>query len=279
MVARTVPLIAALLSTGALAQNAIGGGVTGSFDGFTGGVPVVRYEVMLTCSLICPPAMPLLSYRIRGQMETVFDQARTENTGLQNAVNATDIERDGASTATTTLVRPGTTNVLVAKGVTCECGTMTNQGGVVDMVSPPFSVPPNLVVPDTVRAKSLLTITLTGEPRGNDIVKVIMNGAGIDEVVSLGEFDFAGRGAVLNRTPTVPGTFTVSASIGGAAVMRTVTVTQATMTGGGGGSSATGGGSGGGSSEPLGCSTTPALPFLLATLVLARRRGRGRLDA
>lgn len=270
----TIRLLAVLVGLGAFtssAQTAIGGGVTGAFEGYQGGIPVVRYDVMLSCSLICPPAMPLLSYRIRGGMQTVFDKAPTENTGLMNAVDAMDIERDGASTATTTLVRPGTTNVLIAKGVTCECGTMVNQGGVLDLISPPFSVPPNLVVPDSVRAKSLLSINVTAEPRGTDVVKVIMSGAGIDEVVNLGEFDFPSRGTVLNRTPTVPGTVTISASIGGAAVMRTVTVTQATMTGGGGGSSGTGGGTGGGSSEPLGCSSAPGL-CLLAIAALARRR-------
>lgn len=273
MFSRVIAVLTILGASSVLAQTAIGGNVTGSFEGFQGGIPVVRYDVKLTCSLICPPAMPLLSYRIRGNMQTVFDKAPTENTGLMNAVDATDIERDGESTATTTLVRPGTTNVLIAKGVTCECGTMVNQGGVVDMISPPFSVPPNLVVPDSVRAKSMLSINLTAEPRGNDVVKVIMSGAGIDEVVNLGEFDFPGRGAVLLRTPTVPGMVTISASIGGAAVMRTVTVTQATMTGGGGGSSSgTGGGTGGGSSEPLGCSSAPGIGLLAVGAMLLRRR-------
>jgi hypothetical protein len=81
---------------------------------------------------------------------------------------------------------------------------------------------------------------------------------------------------VMGSTPTVPGTVTISASIGGAAVMRTVTVTQATMTGGGGGSSGTGGSTGGGSSEPLGCSSAPGIGLLALGAMLIRRRPNQR---
>lgn len=276
MFVRALSFAVALTSFGALAQNAIGGAVTASFEGYQGGAPVVRYDVALSCSLMCPPSMPLLTYSIKGNMETVFDKVPTENTGLTNAVDPLDIKSDGASTATTTMVRPGTVSVLIARDVTCECGLMTNQGGLITLTSAPFAVPPNLVVPDTVRAKSMITISLTGEPRGSDVVKVIMSGAGIDEVVNLGEFDFPGKGAVLLRTPTNTGTFTVTASLLGATVTRTVTVTAATNTDAGVHMN-TGGGGGGNTmpTEPLGCSAVPGSAWWLVSLLglgLRRRR-------
>ncbi|MBL8915619.1 MAG: hypothetical protein JNM17_33280 [Archangium sp.] len=261
---------AVLVSSLAFAQPKISGTLVGSFDGLQMGSPRVRAEITLACGLMCPPAMPLLSYRMRAGIGTYFNSSAMESTGF-TAYPTNEIESDGQTVILTGDVRPGTVSVLIARGVTCECGNNLNEGGQVDLYSQPFVTPPNLVVNDS-RVGSDVIAYVTGEPKGAEHVDVSFTGAGIDTTVTLYEADFTARGATIARKATFPGMITVTASLNGVPTVRTANVTANTVVDAG---RPTGGGGGDGPSQVGMCSTTalPGLVFL--ALVLARRRPRG----
>lgn len=256
-----------LASSLAAAQPKISGTLVGSFDGLQMGAPRVRADITLACGLMCPPSMPLLSYRMRAGIGTYFNSSAMESTGF-TAYPTTEIESDGQTVILTTDVRPGTINVLIARGVTCECGNNLNEGGQVDLYSDPFVAPPNLVVNDS-RVGSDVIAYITAEPKGAEHVDVSFTGAGIDTTVTLYEGDFTARGATVARKATFPGMVTVTANLNGVPTVRTANVAANNAIDAG---RPTGGGGGDGMSQVGMCSTTalPGLVFL--ALAFARRR-------
>lgn len=256
-----------LASSLGVAQPKISGTVVGSFDGIQMGSPRTKIEITLGCSLMCMPSAPLLSFHMRNGIGTYFNFAPAESTGW-SAYPTTDIESDGQTVIITTDVRPGTNSVLIARGVTCECGNNMNEGGQIDLYSAPFTTPPNLVVNDS-RVGSDVIAYITAEPRGAEHVDVSFTGAGIDTTVMLYESDFTARGATVQKKATFPGMVTVTASLNGVPTVRTANVVaNATVDAG----RPTGGGAGGGdgTSQVGMCSVTslPGLVFL--SLALAR---------
>ncbi|MFT3708595.1 MAG: hypothetical protein QM817_13165 [Archangium sp.] len=268
---RRITLLAlALTSSLAFAQTKISGTVVGSYDGLMMGTPRVKIEITLGCSLMCMPSAPLLSFHMRNGLGTYFNFAPSEATGF-SAYPTTDIESDGQTVIVTTDVRPGTNSVLIARGVTCECGLNMNEGGTIDLISAPFSTPPNVVVNDS-RVGTDVIAYVTAEPRGAETVIVSFSGAGTDSQFTLGASDFIARQANVQKRATSAGTVTVTAGLNGSATVRTATVTANGVVDAG---KPTGGGTGGGGGTVQeSCSAIGGLPLVLASALLALRRRR-----
>lgn len=264
---RLTVLALAFTSLTAIAQPKISGTVVGSYDGLMMGTPRVKIEITLGCSLMCMPSAPLLSFHMRNGIGTYFNFAPSETTGF-SAYPTTDIESDGQTVIVTTDVRPGTNSVLIARGVTCECGTNMNEGGTIDLYSQPFSTPPNVVVNDS-RVGSDVIAYVTAEPRGSETVVVSFTGAGTDSQFTLGPSDFIARQANVQKRATSAGTVTVTAGINGVATVRSATVTPNGIVDAG---KPMGGGTGGGGGVQESCSAIGGLPLVLASALLALRR-------
>jgi FtsP/CotA-like multicopper oxidase with cupredoxin domain len=216
------------------------------------------------------PSAPLLSFHMRNGLGTYFNYAPSETTGF-SAYPTTDIESDGQTVIVTTDVRPGTNSVLIARGVTCECGNNMNEGGSIDLYSQPFSTPPNLVVNDS-RVGTDVIAYVTAEPRGSETVIVSFTGAGTDSQFTLMSSDFAGNQANVARRATSAGTVTVTASLNGVASVRSAAVTANAVVDAG--RPMGGGTGGGGGTAQESCSTIGGLPLMLAAALLALRRAR-----
>lgn len=274
---RTALLVALLGSHVALAQQAISGTYTATFEGFDqyGGTKV-RLKLDLTCSLSCPPSAPQLHYGVYGGVGATFvnapeDSAAYISSGFGGAA-------DGHNEYVNTDFDPGSYVVSVAKSATCWCGNRTGEGGYIDLSYGPFAVPPYVFTSTPQKAGREDAVIINAVPKGAETVTVQLKGAGLDETRVLTPADFGtAKSTFVRFTAKQAGALVITATLQppGASDSKTVDVPPADSTGTGGGSSG-GTGGGGGSDEPApeGCSTAAAGPLALAALLALRRRAR-----
>ncbi len=281
-------LLVVLVAAPAWAQ-AISGTFNASFLGFNEfGQPTTRYELLLSCSLQCPPSRPTLHYRALSDCKYV--EAPMESAGYISAFFGSN--DNGVNTAESTSFPAGSAFRFIAKSASCHCGNAIGEGGYIDITSPIVTIPPYVAIntaPSNPRAGSELSLVVNGKPKGAETVVVQFTGAGIDTSVTLGPNDFQGTSsygsAFARATPTAAGAMTVTAKLMPYGVshsgMVMIQPASGGSGGGGGGGGSEGGGAGGGGDpvdeEPLGCAAAPGLLLPLALAVFRRRRPQRRI--
>lgn len=280
--ARAALLVVALTTSPAWAQAAISGTLNASFVGFNEfGVPSLKVDLALQCSLTCTSSAPELHYSVVAGVYGRYASDPDASAGSLGAFFGSD--PSGNNTATSTAFPTGSAFIMHAKSATCWCGNANGQGGYVNLTTPVVTIPPRVSLDATGRVGSQSYVTVTARPWNTDTVEVTLSGAGLNETRVL---DAAAFGTSRSNgiegfpvTPTQPGTLTVTAKLQPYGVVSeavSMTINASGSTGGGSGSSGTGGGSssgGGTGAEPGGCTTAPGLLSLgLLGLLLRRRR-------
>jgi hypothetical protein len=276
---RTVLVAALVLASPAMAQ-AISGTIGATFEGFQSGIPQVRVNVNLACTLTCDASAPVKHFAIVAGITSYFASASAETSGYQ-ALLSTDLDLDGQASVVTTNLKPGSVNFLKATSATCHCGNRNGEGGFVDLTSTAVVVPPKISDYLTQRVGYAMTVSVTSALRGSEQIELKAEGAGVSQTKVVGVADVAQGMSV---TPSVVGPITLTATMLPSGISSTSTVQILDRVGsgtGGGGASGTGGGSGGGGggAAPQGCSTTGGGLGLVALALGLRRRRASRSSA
>lgn len=273
-----VLLTAVVLVASSAMAAAIGGTISATPVNSAQGVPSVRVDVSLTCSLTCDASAPVKHFAIGAGMRSYYASAPAE-TGAYFAFLTTDLDLDGQASATSTNFKAGQTVFLKAESVTCWCGNRGGEGGYVDLTTPNFVLPANIGIQTSVRVGDDVYFSVEADLRGAEQVELKTVGGGADTTRVFGVADLSSQGYAINIIKfTAPGTVTATAKLLPSGVTSTATWTvtpNGSSTGGGTGSTGAGagGGSGGGGSASEGCSTTGGLGLLsLLVLAFARRR-------
>jgi|GEM_PF-6011878 hypothetical protein len=268
-------LLAVLLPTFAFGQ-AISGTFTGTFENFDSfGIPQVRLNLSLQCSLTCDASAPTLHYGAAGGVWAYFvnspmDSAAYIGSGFGSADN-------GQNSYVNTNFKAGSVSFGEAKSCTCHCGNRTGEGGYVTLRTANIVVPSRLVAPTLSRPNRESSVILTASPKGSESIVVSIVGAGLNETQTYTTTEFGTQDSVFVRfTPLTAGMVTVTATMQPSGVATTETYEiKADTTASGGGSGSTGGGSGGGGGADVpaeGCSAVGFGPWvLLAALAFLRR--------
>jgi hypothetical protein len=272
-------LLGALLPAVAFGQ-AISGTFTGAFENFDSfGIPQVRLNLSLSCSLTCDASAPTLSFAVAGGASAFYVNAPTESAAYLSASFGS--AASGQTNIVNTDFKSGSVSFVEAKNCTCKCGNRTGEGGFVTLRTGNIVVPAQLVAPILERATRESIVLLNAVPKGSESIVVTIVGAGLNLTRTFTTADFNTQGSAFVRfTPPTAGMVTVTATMQPSGVATTGTYeikADASATGGGSGSTGGGGGSGGGGDEepPPGCTVLGASPLALLGLgLLLRRRAR-----
>jgi hypothetical protein len=272
-------LLAALFPAVAFGQ-AISGTFTGAFENFDSfGVPQVRLNLSLSCSLTCDASAPTLSFGVAGGASAFYVNAPTDSAAYLSAFFGS--ADNGQTNIVNTDFKAGSVSFAEAKSCTCKCGNRTGEGGYVTLRTANIVVPAQLIAPILDQPTRESTVLLNAVPKGPESIVVTIVGAGLNLTRTFTTADFGTRPSVYVRfTPPAAGMVTVTATMQPSGVATTGTYeikAGASATGGGSGSTGGGGGSGGGGDEepPPGCTVVGSSPLALLGLgVLLRRRAR-----
>lgn len=270
-----------MVSSPAVAQGGLTGTFSGSFKGFDSfGQAEVQLDLILQCSLTCPPSAPELRYAGAG-VDASFQSNPTESPGYISAFFGSN--QMGQNSMTTTNFGAGVALTVEATSMNCYCGNRAVQSNYLTLTTPLIVVPPSIIWDNTVtelKAGASQFVIVSGQPRGSESIDVRITGPGIDITETLPAVA-ADKDAVKSWEvkPTSVGTITMTATLQpyGVGHTRTLPVVAGTASGstGGGSGAGTGGGTGSGGDEaPAGCSTAPGAALAFALLALTRRARR-----
>jgi hypothetical protein len=273
------PVVFALFSLTAAAQD-VSGTFSGAFTGFDSyGVATVHMDLSLQCSLSCPSSAPDLHFGY-GANATAMVAAPML---WPNGVSVSIVDAATGQASWDTHAPAGSNFTATVKGASCWCGNTTGEGGFIDLTTPTIQVPPwfnVLAKPVTVGRDPLIILNAT--PVAGELVQVHISGGGVDFTHSYSAADFKTEtsGDVSAKSIEVPLTFTAAgmvtatASVGdGPMQVQTLSVVGSGSTGGGNPGPADAGDASGPSGGPEGgggCAAAPGL-FPLAVALLAIR--------
>lgn len=231
------------------------------------------------CSLACPPSAPTLSYAATSiSVEFAADQSSAP-AGLGFGEMGQLFDQH-AFTKTVTL--PAGSNLRPkVRGLTCQCGGHTGEGGYISPEGTPVALPTLVYGPGyDVKPGDPMWVYVYAAPRDPETVTVTASGAGVSDSRVLKESDFSGSlptSAQWQYTPTEAGTVSITATFAGAspATIR-VPVLAGGSAGTGGGTDGGSGSAGGAAKSSGGCNQgmgVPGVMLALMSLLGLRRRG------
>ncbi len=187
-------LVAALALASPAVAQAISGSIAGTFEGFQSGIPQVRVNVSLACTLTCDAAAPVKHFAIVAGVKSYFASAAAETSGY-SALVLLDLDLTGQSSVVSTNFKAGSVNVLKAASVTCHCGNRNGEGGFVDLTSASIIVPPRIKDYLTQRVGFPLVVGVNADLRGAEQIELKAEGAGVSQtkVVGVADVDLKGE--------------------------------------------------------------------------------------